>query len=134
MDHSENPAIERQTALPPALLEALESDPDAMTPHYRKMVAIQAYRLHKLAGSPSMPIGQRVQVLELFSKLAGVDKKGQAAQAASGPAFSVQIVFSGKKNELPQVVDVKATEADMGNTITDAGSASATSAGDSTDD
>jgi hypothetical protein len=110
-DASDNPAIERQTSLPPALLEALDTDPEAMTPHYKKMLAVQAYRLHKLMGSPSIPVGQRVQVAEFFAKISGSDKKTAAVQGPTGPAFSVQIVFSGKKAEqLPDVVDVKATE------------------------
>jgi hypothetical protein len=109
-DIVENPAIERQTSLPPALLEALDTDPEAMTPHYKKMLAVQAYRLHKLMGSKAIPVGQRVQVAEFFAKISGSDKKANVQPLTQSEKFSVNIIFNGKSNALPQVVDVKATE------------------------
>lgn len=124
-DPSENPAIERQTIVPPSLLAELEKDPDAMLPHYRKMLAIQAVKMHQILKSPAVPLGQRIQVAEFFAKIAGADKKAQQnalAQMATLP--SIQIVFS---NATPktltaapvEVVDVKATEPEQPTDIED---------------
>lgn len=112
VDATENPAIERQTIVPPSLLEALDKDPEAMTPHYRKMLAVQAVKMHQILKSPAIPLGQRIQVAEFFAKIAGADKKSQAANVQSAQMPSIQIVFSNStpKTLTANVVDVKATE------------------------
>ena len=69
-----------------------------------------------LAKSPAVPIGQKVQILELFAKLSGADKKAnqQNIQASSLPSISIVFNSAPAKSmditAAPQVVDVKATE------------------------
>jgi hypothetical protein len=107
----DNPAVQRQTSIPPALLEQLDVNAKAMTPTYLKMVAVQANHLHFLLKNPNIPLGQRMQAIDLLAKLGGVYASASAPVQgnASGPALSVQIVFS---NEPPKTYTAKVVEAE----------------------
>lgn len=108
MDTS-NPAVAQQLPISPAALEALEKDASLITEQARKMFFIQAHKVHQLMAGANVPMGQRLQFMEVLAKAGDVYPKATAAvQGAGGPAFSVQIVFNDKPNT--PAIDVAAVE------------------------
>ncbi len=99
---SANPAVTAQTRIPPALLEAVADDPAVGRRMFRKMMMVQADKLHRLSLDPNTATSLRLQIAEWFSKNADFAPKALAANASAGPTFSININMD-KKKELPMV-------------------------------
>lgn len=92
---SSNPAVAQQLPISPAALEALEKDASLITAQARKMFFIQAHKVHQLMAGANVPMGQRLQFMEVLAKAGDVYPKATAVQAgAGGPAFSINIVLN----------------------------------------
>ena len=123
---TDNPAVTRQFAVSPALLDAVGEDPAILTRVSRKMLLIQLSRQHKKLLEQDAPSGVRQAFIEQLSKIGDALPK-QAANTNVGTGFSVSINFSGKvgssapsaqvtitqtpTDAAPEVVDVETIEA-----------------------
>jgi hypothetical protein len=106
---SENPAVNRQFAVSPALLEAVGDDPAILTRVSRKMLLIQLSRQHKKLLEQDAPSGVRQAFIEQLAKIGDALPK-QAANTNVGTGFSVSINFSGKAGAAPQAAQVTITQ------------------------
>jgi len=104
---SENPAVNRQFAVSPALLEAVGDDPAILTRVSRKMLLIQLSRQHKKLLEQDAPSGVRQAFIEQLSKIGDALPKTNLNQN-TGTGFSVSINFSGKAGT-PQKAEVVIT-------------------------
>lgn len=91
-----NPAVSAQTRIPPALLEAVADDPAVGRRMFRKMMMVQADRLHRLSLDPNTSHAIRLQIAEWFSKNADFVPRAVGANASAGaPSAILNINFSG---------------------------------------
>lgn len=88
MDY-ENPAVSKQVAVSPALLEAVADDPKFLTGLARKMLLMALSKQHKKLMDHDAPVGQRQAHIEMLAKLGDAVPK---ATAASTVPFSITFV------------------------------------------
>jgi hypothetical protein len=93
---SSNPAVSQQMNLSPAMLEAVGRDHRILVDIAKKMSLVQLDSLHRAAGNPNLPMGQKIQIAELTMKVADLFPRAAAANVSTGTPFSVNIVFSNK--------------------------------------
>jgi hypothetical protein len=100
-----NPAVTSLTNIPPAMLEDLIENPQAMNPTYRIMLASAVDATYRRIQDPSTPVGQRIQFIDQLAKLADAYPKAgiQANANAGGPALSVQIIFNKPEKAAPVI-------------------------------
>jgi hypothetical protein len=95
----DNPAVTRQLAVPPAILEQVGQDGKALQSYTRKFLMAQLSVLQDKMRDVNVPLAQRMQYAELLAKYSDLPTtpKEQKNSNPNGnaPGFSVQIVFSG---------------------------------------
>ena len=113
-----SPAVLQQTNIPPALLEAVETDPRLLGAIARKMLAVQMDALHKRLRDPNTPIGQRQAFADFLAKVGDAYPKANAMVTAPGSGFSVNIIMNGvpvSATKAPLVEDVTPANDMIGN-------------------
>lgn len=114
-DDQENPAITRQTRIPPALLEEAAADARTVEAFNRKLYFVTIDRIQREMRQVNVPLGQRMAWAEHLAKYGKVGAQAPAAQggiAGSGSGFSVNIVLNQPaQTALPKVEIVEAQPA-----------------------
>jgi hypothetical protein len=96
----DNPAVTRQLAVPPAILEQVGQDGKALQSYTRKFLMAQLSVLQDKMRDVNVPLAQRMQYAELLAKYSDLpttpkDTGKNSNPNGNAPGFSVQIVFSG---------------------------------------
>jgi hypothetical protein len=78
------------------MLEAVGRDQRVLTDIAKKMALVQLDSLHRAAGNPNLPMGQKIQIAELTMKVADLFPRAAVANGSASVPFSVNIVFSNK--------------------------------------
>lgn len=87
-----NKAVEKLISMPPALLEAIVNDPKEMAKLAR---AWTAHGMHQVAANLHLySPAQKMQFLELASRIGDLHPQKQAVLANQGAGFAVNIVLS----------------------------------------
>lgn len=117
-----NPAVSQQMNVSPAMLEAVGRDQRVLVDIAKKMSLVQLDSLHRAAGNPNLPMGQKIQIAELTMKVADLFPRAAVANASAGVPFSVNIVFSNKAPP-PNIVTntVTTVDAESREVLTDGG-------------
>lgn len=95
-----NPAVSKQIAMPPALLEEFASNPKAFKDYNLKLLAVHVDVMHMRMRDPTVPMSVRLQFMELLAKLGdAIPKQANVSANAGGPTFSVNINMTQRKAE-----------------------------------
>lgn len=95
-----NPAVSKQLAMPPALLEEFASNPKAFKDYNLKLLAVHVDVMHMRMRDPAVPMSVRLQFMELLAKLGdAIPKQTNVSANAGGPSFSVNINMTQRKAE-----------------------------------
>lgn len=92
---TEDDVKRKHTGVPPALVEDVQQNPEALRPVARSMAAINLHNLFVRMQEPATTNKDRMEFQSLLHKLGGLEIK-DAATAAPGAGFSITI-------NLPQV-------------------------------
>ncbi len=92
---TQNPAVTRHTAVPPALIEAVAKDASAAQPAIRAMALVQITELHGMRNLMT-PV-QRMQLAEVSAKLGDMVPRA-AAQTANTGAVTINFIRSNDKS------------------------------------
>jgi len=111
-----NPAVSKQLAMPPALLEEFVANPKAFKDYNLKLLAVHIDLMHMRMRDPAVSMATRVQFMEFLAKVAdAIPKQTNVSAGAGGPTFSVNINMTQRKADQNviegAVTEVTATEA-----------------------
>lgn len=96
-----NPALSAAIAMPPALVEAIEDDPELLVKLTRGQLAIVQDRLVRRALSdPEITLGQLAVVHEALAKQANLKAAQQAGAGAGGPQIVINFVRAADKEKV----------------------------------
>jgi hypothetical protein len=82
-------AFAKSTHLPPALVDEVQDNPEAIRPLARGMAVVNLYNLFTKVSQPSTSVKDKLEFQTMVNKLAGMEAKVQDQTATSG--FSVVI-------------------------------------------
>ena len=95
-----DPATKQHLALPPALVEAVQDDPELLVQLTRGQLAvIQDKMVQKVISDPDVSVGALATVHERLSKNARMEK-GEIVAGGGGAAVVINFVVGGKKETL----------------------------------
>ncbi len=105
-----NPAVSKQLAMPPALLEEFASNPKAFKDYNLKLLAVHVDVMHMRMRDPTVPMSVRLQFMELLAKLGdAIPKQANVSANAGVPTFSVNINMTQRKAD-QNVIEGAVTE------------------------
>lgn len=101
-------AVEKLISMPPALLESIIEDPKEME---RLSRAWFGHGAHQVAMNfHNLTPAQKLQFLELLSRVGNVLPQKQAAPTGEGGGFSLTINLPTALGGNPQVIDIKGSK------------------------
>ncbi len=102
-----NPAVAKHTAMPPALIEAIQEDPALIQPIARAMGAINLNNLFVKVTHPDASITQQMEFQRLVNKLGRLEP--EATVAAPGAGFSITINIPDTATSKATTIEATAT-------------------------
>jgi hypothetical protein len=104
-------AMAKATHLPPALVDEVQDNPEAIRPLARGMAAVNLYNLFVKVSHPATSVKDKLEFQTMVNKLAGMDTKVQ--EAGSGPQVIINITRAkDKTSEVIEGIAVKVEEPD----------------------
>lgn len=108
-----NAALAKSLLMPPALVEAIQDDPDLLVKLTRGQLAVVQDRLVRRAlTDPDISIAQLATIHEALARAANVKGIQPAAQATAAQSVVIQIIRSPAKGE-GLTIEGKATQVDF---------------------
>lgn len=81
-------------AIPPQLVEDVQSDPEKIRPVARSMMAVNLHNLFKRVQHPAVSVKDRIEFQQLINKMAALELKDTQA-GSNGSGFSIVINIPG---------------------------------------
>lgn len=115
----DNPAVLRQTEVPPSLLEELDNDPKLLSSVAKRMLLVRMDAMYRTISTSNTSMGQQQQFIDFLAKIADAYPKANAVPVtAPGQGFSVNIIMNAPSPAgLPQTKPVVTIEAESGEAV-----------------